>query len=70
MHDEGVAIRGGDAPGECVAVRMLGPFTMTFGEATAGPWPRPPANRGPAHPPKGYVSCCWDPPGRGPRYGP
>ncbi len=45
MHNEGVAIRGGEAPGECVAVRMLGPFTMTFGENTAGPWPRPTAKR-------------------------
>lgn len=45
MHNEGVAIRGGEAPGERVAVRMLGPFTMTFGENTAGPWPRPTAKR-------------------------
>ncbi len=45
MHNEGVAIRGGGDPGECVAFRMLGPFTMTFGENTAGPWPRPTAKR-------------------------
>jgi DNA-binding SARP family transcriptional activator len=45
VHNEGVAIRGDEPPGEGVAVRMLGPFTITFGENTAGPWPRPTAKR-------------------------
>ena len=40
-----MAIRGGKPSGAGVAVRTLGPFAITLGENTAGPWPRPTAKR-------------------------
>jgi DNA-binding SARP family transcriptional activator/tetratricopeptide (TPR) repeat protein len=45
-RDNGNVVANGGAPDDrAVRVRLLGPFTVTSGGRTAGPWPRPSARR-------------------------